>query len=71
MEKRTKKKRVFYGGSNYPKCDFAVWEKPLDIPCPECKGLLVPDKSNTTATCSQCKYKGNIEELQEREPAMT
>ncbi|MCL4398120.1 type I DNA topoisomerase [Patescibacteria group bacterium] len=26
--KRTKKKKSFYGCSNYPKCDFASWTKP-------------------------------------------
>ena len=26
--RRTKKRRPFYGCSNYPKCDFATWNKP-------------------------------------------
>ena len=25
--KKTKRGRTFYGCSNYPKCDFAVWTK--------------------------------------------
>ncbi|MCK6462928.1 MAG: type I DNA topoisomerase [Candidatus Pacebacteria bacterium] len=28
--KRTKKGRVFYGCSRYPKCDFASWKNPLE-----------------------------------------
>ncbi|MFH1387104.1 MAG: type I DNA topoisomerase [bacterium] len=28
VEKRTKKGRTFYGCGNYPKCDFATWQKP-------------------------------------------
>ncbi|MGC9046828.1 MAG: type I DNA topoisomerase [Minisyncoccia bacterium] len=26
--KRTKKKKIFYGCSNYPQCDYASWKKP-------------------------------------------
>lgn len=64
VEKRTKKKKVFYGCENYPKCDFAVWEKPLGTPCPQCNGLLIPDKKGNTVKCTQCDYKGNIEEIE-------
>ncbi len=28
VERRTKRGRVFYGCSNYPKCDYATWTKP-------------------------------------------
>ncbi len=71
VEKRTKKKKIFYGCANYPKCDFAVWEKPLSIPCPECKGLLIPNKKKNLVKCALCGYEGNIEELQEKESALT
>ncbi|HVN68017.1 MAG TPA: topoisomerase DNA-binding C4 zinc finger domain-containing protein, partial [Candidatus Sulfotelmatobacter sp.] len=29
-ERRTKKGKLFYGCSNYPKCDFATWQKPTE-----------------------------------------
>jgi DNA topoisomerase-1 len=39
------KGRVFYGCSNYNdeaiKCDFRVWQKPIDLPCPECKAKFM------------------------------
>ncbi|MDY6910863.1 MAG: type I DNA topoisomerase [Chloroflexota bacterium] len=63
VERRTKRKRVFYGCSSYPKCDFAVWEKPLPVPCPECKGLLVP-KGKDMVKCTQCDYSAAIEEIE-------
>ena len=66
VERRTKRKRVFYGCSSYPKCDFAVWDKPLTTPCPECGGLLVPNKK-TMAKCTKCDYEGSLEELEDRE----
>ncbi len=67
VEKRTKRKKVFYGCSNYPKCEFAVWEKPLTVPCPDCGGLMIPNKGKTMAKCAKCKFEGNIEELTEKE----
>jgi DNA topoisomerase-1 len=38
IEIRSKKKgsRPFYGCANYPKCDFKVWQKPVNEPCPTC-----------------------------------
>jgi DNA topoisomerase-1 len=52
--KKTRRGKTFYGCNRYPDCDFAVWQAPLDTPCPNCKGLLVPDKSGGTATCAGC-----------------
>jgi DNA topoisomerase-1 len=43
-EKRTKKGKIFYGCSNWPKCDFALWDKPTDEKCPKCSSLLVETK---------------------------
>jgi DNA topoisomerase-1 len=38
--KHTKKKRVFYGCSNYPECDFVSWNEPVNERCPQCGGIL-------------------------------
>ncbi|MDD5094538.1 MAG: type I DNA topoisomerase [Dehalococcoidia bacterium] len=62
VERRTKRKRVFYGCSAYPKCDFASWNKPLPVPCPECGGLLV-SKGKDSAKCQKCNWEGSVEEL--------
>ncbi len=43
-EKRTKKRKIFYGCSNWPKCDVAVWDKPAGQICPKCGSLLVETK---------------------------
>ncbi len=45
-EKRTKKGKIFYGCDKYPKCDFAVWDKPTGDLCPKCKWLLIKTKRN-------------------------
>ena len=35
--RRSKKRgKAFYGCSNYPNCDFVVWDKPVAETCPEC-----------------------------------
>lgn len=38
--KKNKKGKTFYGCSNYPKCDFASWDMPLDKRCPNCNNIL-------------------------------
>lgn len=42
--KHTKKKRVFYGCSNYPECDFVSWNEPVNERCPQCGGILYKKK---------------------------
>ncbi len=44
VEKRTKKRKIFYGCDQYPKCDFALWDKPTGKICPKCKSLLIQTK---------------------------
>lgn len=36
LEKHSRRGTIFYGCSNYPKCDFATSMKPLPQACPEC-----------------------------------
>lgn len=34
VEKRTKRRKLFYSCSNYPKCDFATWQRPQSTESP-------------------------------------
>ena len=43
-EKRTRKGKIFYGCDQYPKCDFALWDRPTSEKCPKCGSLLVETK---------------------------
>jgi DNA topoisomerase-1 len=45
-QKQTKSRRVFYGCTNYPKCDFASWDVPVKKPCPECRSQYMVQKSS-------------------------
>jgi DNA topoisomerase-1 len=47
-EKRTKKKKIFYGCDQFPECDFALWDKPSGKKCPQCDSLLVETKKKQT-----------------------
>ena len=53
VERRSKKGRLFYGCSNYPKCNFVSWDRPIKEKCPNCGGLLV-QKRNKTSTTIKC-----------------
>lgn len=59
-EKRTKTKKIFYGCSKYPKCDFASWDPPVKKPCPECKHPFMVSKTSKRKgdflRCPQCKH---------------
>jgi len=54
VERKTKqKKRVFFGCSNYPTCNFAIWERPVPELCPNCGGLMVVPRVGQDPVCYQ------------------
>ncbi len=60
-KQRGKGGKRFYGCSNYPTCNFAVNQRPLPQPCPECGKLLVAS-GRSGARCTSCQYKGPVPE---------
>ncbi|MCX6764781.1 MAG: type I DNA topoisomerase [Candidatus Nealsonbacteria bacterium] len=60
-EKRTKRKKIFYGCNLFPKCDFALWNKPTGEICKKCGSLLVKTKKEQIK-CSnkECDSKEEI-----------
>lgn len=42
--RKTKRGKTFYGCTGYPKCEFALWDKPLPEPCPQCGAPFVLSK---------------------------
>ena len=54
IEKTTRKGKTFYGCSNYPKCNVAVWDMPTGEVCPKCGGLIVEKKEGHK--CNDCNY---------------
>ncbi|MGG6432069.1 type I DNA topoisomerase [Anoxybacillus sp. D401a] len=58
VERKSKKKRMFYGCDRFPACDFVSWDKPMNRPCPKCGGMLVEKKGKKSVhvQCTQCEY---------------
>ncbi|TMG02978.1 MAG: type I DNA topoisomerase [Chloroflexi bacterium] len=59
LERRSRRGRIFYGCSNYPKCDFTTWTRPLPQPCPNCGGLVTAERDNK-AKCTVCNWRGGV-----------
>ncbi len=64
--RKSKKKKVFYGCSNYPDCDFVAWNKPVEEPCEVCGSYMYEkySKSGSKIVCSnkECKHEKIIEQ---------
>lgn len=64
-QKRTKRGRTFYACSRYPDCKFALWDRPLPRPCPNCGAPFLVEKfgrhSGPKAVChnKDCGYQEN------------
>jgi len=63
VEKVSKRRQLFYGCSNYPKCKFATGYKPISQPCPHCGKLLVIHKKGK-AKCLACGYELDLSDLE-------
>jgi len=60
VERRSRKGRIFYGCSGFPKCRVSFWNKPVDKKCPKCGSLLTEKKGKGySLVCSndECGYK--------------
>lgn len=56
VTRRSQKGRTFYSCSRYPDCDFAMWNEPLNTPCPRC-GFPIQEKRAKGVYCPRCKKK--------------
>ncbi|ATH91408.1 type I DNA topoisomerase [Bacillus glycinifermentans] len=59
VERKSKKRRIFYGCDRYPECEFVSWDKPLERKCPKCGDMLVEKKlkKGVQVQCVGCDYK--------------
>jgi len=60
VEKKTRRGKLFYACSKYPKCDQAYWNKPTKDKCPDCKGL-VTETLKGQKKCENKECKSNTE----------
>jgi DNA topoisomerase-1 len=70
QKKKSRKGKIFYSCSTYPKCDYAVWDEPIAEPCPKCGWAVLTIKTTKTKgsakVCPQkeCGYREAITEEQ-------
>ena len=66
MERRSRR-GIFYSCSRYPKCEFALNNRPLNKPCPKCAAPYLLEKTTKREGhieyCNnpECEYKAPIE----------
>ncbi|MEQ1544916.1 type I DNA topoisomerase [Methyloglobulus sp.] len=62
LKRKSRNSKVFYSCSEYPKCNYALWNAPIKDSCPECNWPVLVVKETKTRgvekTCPQkdCKY---------------
>jgi len=66
LERVSKKKKIFYGCSNFPRCQFAVNRRPMPEPCPGCGNLLVQYREGW-GRCVACKRKVRVPEPEKQQ----
>ncbi|WP_367912445.1 type I DNA topoisomerase [Bacillus pumilus] len=59
VERKSKKRRIFYGCDRFPECEFVSWDKPIERKCPKCENMLVEKKlkKGMQVQCVNCDYK--------------
>jgi DNA topoisomerase-1 len=45
VERKSRRGKIFYGCSNYPDCDFVLWNRPIPEPCPTCGTPFLVEKT--------------------------
>ena len=59
-EKKSRFGKVFYGCSNYPQCDNAVWSKPYAFDCEKCGSSVMCEKfskkNGKQLQCPACRH---------------
>lgn len=57
VERKSKRGRMFFGCNTYPKCDFALWNKPTGEKCPKCQSLMTfAAKGKTKCSNKECGF---------------
>jgi DNA topoisomerase-1 len=46
VEKSSKRGKVFFGCNLFPKCDYAIWDRPIKKACPKCGFSFLVQKSS-------------------------
>ncbi|MBN46902.1 MULTISPECIES: type I DNA topoisomerase [unclassified Methylophaga] len=67
LTRKSRRGKVFYSCSEYPTCDYAIWNEPVAEPCPNCNWPILSIKTTkskgTEKVCPQkdCGYSVKVE----------
>ena len=61
LVRKSAKGRVYYGCSNYPKCNYMTWDEPVPEKCPQCGGTLFKKKGQLYCAKEGCGFVKAIE----------
>lgn len=57
MRRKSRRGKIFFSCSTYPDCDYAVWNEPINEPCPDCGWPILTIKTTkrkgTEKVCPQ------------------
>ena len=77
LNRKSRSGKIFYSCSSYPKCSYAIWDPPVNEPCPLCNWPILTLKTTkrrgTMKTCPQktCKYAKSHESTEEEVVVVT
>jgi len=59
LQRKSRKGKIFYSCSDYPKCDYALWNEPIDKACPQCAWpILTVKESKKSGKQTLCPNEG-------------
>lgn len=61
LVRKSAKGRVYYGCSNYPKCNYMTWDEPVPEKCPQCGSTLFKKKGQLYCAKEGCGFVKTIE----------
>ena len=61
LVRKSAKGRVYYGCSNYPKCNYMTWDEPVPEKCPPCGSTLFKKKGQLYCAKEGCGFVKAIE----------
>ena len=61
LVRKSSKGRVYYGCSNYPKCNYMTWDEPVPERCPQCGSTLFKKKGQLYCAKEGCGFVKTIE----------
>lgn len=59
LKRKSRKGKIFYSCGSYPKCDYALWNEPINKTCPKCAWpLLTVKESKRSGRQIICPHEG-------------